>query len=274
MPECAAAHNVAKGEIKDISYLGDISIYHVLLSQRPVDPHLAPQPLALGPGQFRRRREGLGELGRLEPGRASVLTPSLKKTTRTERPHANVRPSFMSGGWRPCRAASAMRPPIYAKRAKNAEIWSEDGKRYIDFAAGIAVVNTGHQHPKIVAAVEEQLKAFSHVCFQVTPYESYVRPRRAAERARARRRSRQDHAGLDRRGSRRERGEGRARLYRPPGDRLVQRRLPRPHAYGHGADRQGRALQEGLRAVPRRRLQCRLPQHLSRGHRASRASPR
>jgi 4-aminobutyrate aminotransferase len=64
---------------------------------------------------------------------------------------------------------------IYAKRAKNAEIWSEDGKRYIDFGAGIAVVNTGHQHPKIIAAVEEQLKAFSHVCFQVTPYESYVR---------------------------------------------------------------------------------------------------
>ena len=64
---------------------------------------------------------------------------------------------------------------IYAKRAKNAEIWSEEGKRYIDFAAGIAVVNTGHQHPKVVAAIEEQLKAFSHVCFQVTPYENYVR---------------------------------------------------------------------------------------------------
>src|SRR3990172_3748855 len=64
---------------------------------------------------------------------------------------------------------------IYAKRAKNAEIWSEDGKRYIDFGAGIAVVNTGHQHPKVVAAIEEQLKAFSHVCFQVTPYENYVR---------------------------------------------------------------------------------------------------
>lgn len=64
---------------------------------------------------------------------------------------------------------------IYAKRAKNAEIWSEDGKRYIDFAAGIAVVNTGHQHPKVVAAVAEQMQAFSHVCFQVTPYESYVR---------------------------------------------------------------------------------------------------
>ncbi|MGA7457211.1 MAG: 4-aminobutyrate--2-oxoglutarate transaminase [Methyloceanibacter sp.] len=64
---------------------------------------------------------------------------------------------------------------IYAKRAKNAEIWSEDGKRYIDFGAGIAVVNTGHQHPKILAAVEAQMQAFSHVCFQVTPYESYVR---------------------------------------------------------------------------------------------------
>ncbi|MEQ1652625.1 MAG: 4-aminobutyrate--2-oxoglutarate transaminase [Hyphomicrobium sp.] len=63
---------------------------------------------------------------------------------------------------------------IYAKRAKNAEIWSEDGKRYIDFGAGIAVVNTGHQHPKITAAIEQQLKAFSHVCFQVTPYENYV----------------------------------------------------------------------------------------------------
>jgi len=63
---------------------------------------------------------------------------------------------------------------IYAKRAKNAEIWSEEGKRYIDFGAGIAVVNTGHQHPRIVAAVEEQMRAFAHVCFQVTPYETYV----------------------------------------------------------------------------------------------------
>jgi len=63
---------------------------------------------------------------------------------------------------------------IYAKRAKNAEIWSEEGKRYIDFGAGISVVNTGHQHPKIVAAVEEQMQAFAHVCFQVTPYETYV----------------------------------------------------------------------------------------------------
>ena len=63
---------------------------------------------------------------------------------------------------------------IYPKRALNAEIWSEDGQRFIDFGAGIAVVNTGHQHPRVVKAVEEQMKAFSHVCFQVTPHENYV----------------------------------------------------------------------------------------------------
>jgi 4-aminobutyrate aminotransferase len=64
---------------------------------------------------------------------------------------------------------------IYAARAENAELWDEEGRRYIDFGAGIAVVNTGHQHPRIIAAVEKQLKAFSHVCFQITPYETYVR---------------------------------------------------------------------------------------------------
>ena len=63
---------------------------------------------------------------------------------------------------------------IYPKRALNAEIWSEEGQRYIDFGAGIAVVNTGHQHPRIVQAVKDQLESFSHVCFQVTPHENYV----------------------------------------------------------------------------------------------------
>lgn len=63
---------------------------------------------------------------------------------------------------------------VYADRALNAEIWDVEGRRYIDFAAGIAVVNTGHNHPRVVAAVEAQLRKFSHTCFQVTPYESYV----------------------------------------------------------------------------------------------------
>jgi len=64
--------------------------------------------------------------------------------------------------------------PVFTERAKNAELWDVDGKRYIDFAAGIAVLNTGHLHPKVQAAVAAQLNRFSHTCFQVTEYESYV----------------------------------------------------------------------------------------------------
>jgi 4-aminobutyrate aminotransferase/4-aminobutyrate aminotransferase/(S)-3-amino-2-methylpropionate transaminase len=64
---------------------------------------------------------------------------------------------------------------IYVAKAENSELWDVDGRRYIDFAAGIAVLNTGHRHPKIMAAVAEQAQAFTHTCFHVAPYESYVR---------------------------------------------------------------------------------------------------
>ena len=64
---------------------------------------------------------------------------------------------------------------FYAARAENAEIWDIEGKRYIDFGGGIAVVNTGHRHPKQIAAIAEQLNHFTHTCYQVVPYESYVR---------------------------------------------------------------------------------------------------
>jgi len=64
---------------------------------------------------------------------------------------------------------------VYVERAKNAELWDVEGRRYIDFAAGIAVVNTGHLHPRVVAAVNEQLTRFTHTCHQVVPYEHYVR---------------------------------------------------------------------------------------------------
>jgi len=63
---------------------------------------------------------------------------------------------------------------IYVARAENAEIWDADGKRFIDFAAGIAVLNTGHRHPKVMAAVAEQSQLFAHTCFHVLSYESYV----------------------------------------------------------------------------------------------------
>ena len=64
--------------------------------------------------------------------------------------------------------------PIYVKRAENAEMWDVEGNRYIDFGAGIAVVNTGHSHPKIKTAVQAQLENFSHTCVMVTPYDSAV----------------------------------------------------------------------------------------------------
>lgn len=64
--------------------------------------------------------------------------------------------------------------PVFAQRARNAEVWDIEGKRYIDFGAGIAVVNTGHSHPDIVAALKAQADAFSHTCIMVTPYTNAV----------------------------------------------------------------------------------------------------
>jgi len=63
---------------------------------------------------------------------------------------------------------------VYAERACNAEIWDVEGRRYIDFASGISVLNTGHVHPKVQQAVARQLEKLMHACFQVTPYESYI----------------------------------------------------------------------------------------------------
>jgi 4-aminobutyrate aminotransferase/(S)-3-amino-2-methylpropionate transaminase len=63
---------------------------------------------------------------------------------------------------------------VFAARAENAEIWDVEGKRYVDFAGGIAVLNTGHRHPKVMRAVAEQAEHFTHTAFQVMPYEPYI----------------------------------------------------------------------------------------------------
>ena len=63
---------------------------------------------------------------------------------------------------------------VFAARAENSEIWDVEGKRYIDFAGGIGVLNTGHRHPKVMAAVAGQLEKFTHTCYQVMPYPGYV----------------------------------------------------------------------------------------------------
>jgi 4-aminobutyrate aminotransferase / (S)-3-amino-2-methylpropionate transaminase / 5-aminovalerate transaminase len=63
---------------------------------------------------------------------------------------------------------------VFAARAEGAEVWDVEGRRYIDFAGGIAVLNTGHRHPRIVEAVKAQLDQYHHTCFQVLAYEPYV----------------------------------------------------------------------------------------------------
>ena len=64
--------------------------------------------------------------------------------------------------------------PIFVARAENAKVWDVEGNEFLDFAGGIAVLNTGHLHPRVVAAVQEQLTKVSHTCFQVLAYEPYV----------------------------------------------------------------------------------------------------
>lgn len=64
--------------------------------------------------------------------------------------------------------------PVFAASARGAEIWDVEGNRLIDFAAGIAVLNVGHLHATVRAAVSKQLEHYAHCCFQVTPYEPYI----------------------------------------------------------------------------------------------------
>ena len=64
--------------------------------------------------------------------------------------------------------------PIFIDRAENGELWDVEGKRYLDFGSGIAVTNTGHRHPKVMAAAMAQMERFTHTAFQVTGYDVYV----------------------------------------------------------------------------------------------------
>jgi len=64
--------------------------------------------------------------------------------------------------------------PVFAERAKNAEIWDVEGKRFIDFGGGIGVMNTGHCHPKILQAIHSQVDQYLHTAFQIMPYEPYI----------------------------------------------------------------------------------------------------
>ncbi|MCL9648790.1 4-aminobutyrate--2-oxoglutarate transaminase [Pantoea sp. ICBG 1758] len=64
--------------------------------------------------------------------------------------------------------------PWFVEQAENATLRDTEGNSWIDFAGGIAVLNTGHRHPRVVQAIKDQLEKFTHTAFQVTPYENYV----------------------------------------------------------------------------------------------------
>jgi 4-aminobutyrate aminotransferase len=64
--------------------------------------------------------------------------------------------------------------PFFADRAQGAELWDVEGRRYIDFAGGIAVMNVGHGHPRVKAALHDQIERYTHTCYQVVPYEGYI----------------------------------------------------------------------------------------------------
>ena len=76
--------------------------------------------------------------------------------------------------------------PVYAGARENAELWDVEGRRYIDFAGGIAVLNTGHRHPKVDRGdPASSSSCFTHTAFQVDALRVLCRAGRAAERARA-----------------------------------------------------------------------------------------
>lgn len=130
---------------------------------------------------------------------------------------------------------------FYADKAENATVWDVEGNEYIDFAAGIAVLNTGHRHPKVIAAIEKQLHAFTHTAYQIVPYEGYVA---LAERINQRVpiEGQPKPPSSQRGGSGRKRGENRPRVHQTSRHYHLRRRVPRPYLYDHGDDRQSGAL--------------------------------
>ena len=78
------------------------------------------------------------------------------------------------------RRAAAVAPaaysvhPFYPERAAGSYVWDADGKKYLDWSVGIAVMNVGHSHPKVLEAVKKQVDTFQHLCFAVGMNETYI----------------------------------------------------------------------------------------------------
>jgi 4-aminobutyrate aminotransferase-like enzyme len=130
--------------------------------------------------------------------------------------------------------------PVYAERASNAELWDVEGKRYVDFASGIAVLNTGHRHPTVIKAISAQLERLMHTCFQVTPYASYIELCEQLKLAPDR--PQRNRCCFDRRGGGGKRPQGGSLSHQAFRRHCLQRQLSRPHPGGYDFDRQGPAV--------------------------------
>ncbi len=144
--------------------------------------------------------------------------------------------------------------PIWVTRASGAALWDADGRRYLDFAGGIGTLNAGHANPKVVAAIAAQAAALTHACFQVTPYEPYLRVAEELNRRAPGPSPQEDAAAFDRRRGDRERDQDRARVHSPSGGHRLHALVSRPHAARALDDRQERAVQAALRPVLQRDL--------------------
>ena len=138
---------------------------------------------------------------------------------------------------------------FYIDRAKNAELWDIEGRRYIDFAGGIGVLNTGHLNDKVAAAVAVKPRNSATPAIRLCPTSCMCRWRKTQRHHPGR--PRQENRVLHHwRRSRGKRHQGGAQLHRPSGrDRLLWR-LPRSHQYDPGPDRQSGPVQTGLWPLP------------------------
>ena len=144
--------------------------------------------------------------------------------------------------------------PVYAAKAKNAIVTDVEGREYIDFAAGIGVMNVGHCHPKVVEAVKAQADLFSHTCFGLVGYEPYLRLAEKLNQLRARQVAQAHLLRQLRRRGRRERHQDRPLRHQAPGPHRLRGRVPRAHHHDPQPHLAGEPLQDGLRAVRPRGL--------------------
>src|SRR5262245_1859232 len=122
-------------------------------------------------GQNRRVRKG-DQLTTSNGVWANFSDSNVPRTRTAPKPTTNAELLARRQAAVPRGVASAT--TIFADRAENAYLWDVEGRRYIDFGGGIGVLNTGHRNPEVMDRVLDQLDRFTHSCFQVNPYESYV----------------------------------------------------------------------------------------------------